>query len=590
MDETVLRERIRMVLHRIQQLGHDELKKQSQFYAEGPPIFRLTSSLAEGADRFAAQAALALGYELQCPIPFRREEYAKDFSSDSSRDEYFNLLHKASAVFELNGSRDSPNEAYLEAGQLVLQQSDLIVAIWDGGESGGTGGTADVIQEARRQHIPVIWIDSGAPHAMHLLDADQPADELAGTRLSRQWSPDESLELWADYLPPMMGFIRLNPEQEGERKAYVDEKETKLPIPAKIYYSFKSAVLCRNPCSGLFSEFQPYIVRAARDWKERFWGKSTVPTSDDLIRQTESKLLRYHAWSEGLADHYAQVYRSAYVANFLLAALAVACALLSLLGVSSQMNAFHGWTLLEVMIVGLILIVAVRGRRRRWHDRWMDYRILAEQLRHLRFLYPLGCKPADYVMPVHDKHSSFRDTWYSAYFRAIVREAGLVSGVVTPHYLASYRDLLIRGEIQEQIDYHENNIKSMHQLHQRLEWTCGILFVLTLGFCFAHFAHHLSHKLDFSSYDPLFAALTAFLPALSASVVGILNQGEFARLRERSEGMRDGLVRQREQFKELPADLSITKLAAISQDTAKIMMKEVMGWRILVQARPLGVA
>ncbi len=34
------------------------------------PALRLISPLAEGSDRIAAECALRLGYELQCPLPF----------------------------------------------------------------------------------------------------------------------------------------------------------------------------------------------------------------------------------------------------------------------------------------------------------------------------------------------------------------------------------------------------------------------------------------------------------------------------------------------------------------------------------------
>jgi hypothetical protein len=52
--------------------------------------------------------------------------------------------------------------AYEEAGLAMLDRSDLLVAIWDGGESGGRGGTREVIDEALRRAKPVLWVNTVA--------------------------------------------------------------------------------------------------------------------------------------------------------------------------------------------------------------------------------------------------------------------------------------------------------------------------------------------------------------------------------------------------------------------------------------------
>jgi len=48
-------------------------------YSEAPYILRAVSPLAEGTDRIFAEQAIDLGYELLCPMPFRQEEFEKDF-------------------------------------------------------------------------------------------------------------------------------------------------------------------------------------------------------------------------------------------------------------------------------------------------------------------------------------------------------------------------------------------------------------------------------------------------------------------------------------------------------------------------------
>jgi hypothetical protein len=106
-DEPLLRMKIREVLERVRQTAQEVLAAADSPYAPGLAVLRVISPLAEGADRIAAQEAVELGFELQCPLPFDRDEYEKDFSARESRDEYRAMLKKATAVLELDGSRET---------------------------------------------------------------------------------------------------------------------------------------------------------------------------------------------------------------------------------------------------------------------------------------------------------------------------------------------------------------------------------------------------------------------------------------------------------------------------------------------------
>ena len=47
-----------------------------------PGKLRVISALAAGSDQWLAEEAIELKYELQCPLPFSRDEYRKDFDGD----------------------------------------------------------------------------------------------------------------------------------------------------------------------------------------------------------------------------------------------------------------------------------------------------------------------------------------------------------------------------------------------------------------------------------------------------------------------------------------------------------------------------
>ena len=56
------------------------------------------------------------------------------------------------------GARSDPVEAYVHVGKALIDAADIMVAIWDGGEGNGPGGTAHVVELALESSVPVIHI------------------------------------------------------------------------------------------------------------------------------------------------------------------------------------------------------------------------------------------------------------------------------------------------------------------------------------------------------------------------------------------------------------------------------------------------
>lgn len=111
------------------------------------------SALAEGADTIFAQSALALNLHLDIVRPFIR--YHEDFASQSARRRYFRLRdsarHETSLPYETRCE-----EAYEEAMGWVVDQSDLLVAVWDG----RVGVTGRAVGRAVRRHRPWLHVDT----------------------------------------------------------------------------------------------------------------------------------------------------------------------------------------------------------------------------------------------------------------------------------------------------------------------------------------------------------------------------------------------------------------------------------------------
>ena len=117
------------------------------------PLVGVTS-LAVGTDQLFARVVLDLGGSLLAVLPFADME--RSFSPEHLY-AYRELVKKASV--EVLTTSGSDEDAYFAAGQRVVDLSDRILAVWDGGPAKGKGGTADIVSYALQRGVSLAHIN-----------------------------------------------------------------------------------------------------------------------------------------------------------------------------------------------------------------------------------------------------------------------------------------------------------------------------------------------------------------------------------------------------------------------------------------------
>jgi len=136
-----------------------------QWVDKVPGIIYGVTSAASGGDLLFAETCIELELPLRVFLPVAKEQFREDFDeADWSRAE--NVFQKALSV-EVTGAGEKLTERYYECGIETVQQSRLLIALWDGEPSQGLGGTADMVHFAREQGRPVIWIHSTTGAVQH---------------------------------------------------------------------------------------------------------------------------------------------------------------------------------------------------------------------------------------------------------------------------------------------------------------------------------------------------------------------------------------------------------------------------------------
>ena len=345
--------------------------------------FVVVSSLAEGSDRIVARAGQAAGYTLEAVLPFARTEYARDFATPQSRAEFEHLLGIATAVFELDGAPDERGRAYEAAGFVMLANIDLLVAIWDGEEAAGIGGTAQIVSRAIADGIPVVRIDPQNPSVMEISWSQAgdlpPAHAYAQQRHTFRPADEATVGL------VIQDILALPDEAKASLPQYLAEKERRWNFC--LWYPLLLCVfLVRAPRLSDF-RLPPALADTQAQWKKYF---DILPKDQAQRPAIETTLLPAFSAADHLGIFYSLVYRGTYVFNFFVAALAVTLALTGIFLHDPDVKVYL--VAAEFAIIVTILVTWSVGIRRQWHRRWLEYRRLAECLRHMRILAPLGAE------------------------------------------------------------------------------------------------------------------------------------------------------------------------------------------------------
>jgi len=584
LDEPALRRRVGEVLEIVKSVVEKVGNDPGCPYSSEAPALRIISGLAAGADQIVASEALEgrHGFTLSAAIPFDEARYRADFDdSPEALTRFEGLLERAEGVVQLHGPGDGPARSaisYEAVGSTILSHSDLLIAVWDGEGARGKGGTAEVVRSAHNQKIPVIWIDAASPHAAGLLT-------FSRERPGRM--PISGLEvILEDLLTPP-------PPEDGRRhgrkrrpsdplRDFLDETDPRSP-PAGGTISAGISRVYRSVWRTFFNVLAP-PTRDARDSTDAPAG--CIEAASDAYRPL-------FELADHVARHYAALYRSSFLINYTLGALAVTSALLAY-----AMHRFEAaFIVVELLVILAMLVNLATAGSRRWQTRSVDYRLLAEQLRLMVTFAPLGqVTPFPRREPFHRIDPT--DTWTNWYFRAVVRSKGLMRAELDEACVEACQGQLHEEIVRGQMRYHRTTAERYRTLERRLHWFALWMFTLTGVSCAAHLVPFfvpadgwagggavdwLHHH---SAWLTLFAAA---LPAWGAASHAVLGQAEARRLAERYESM----VQLLEGFDRTLAEpaapgggsarRSSLELIREGERVAVVLLDEVVDWRVVYQ-------
>ena len=602
------------------------------------PRMILVSSLAPGADQIVADEALRRGYELHAVVPGTVASYRAQLEGTTCA-VFDRLLHASSALVEtgpaLPPGRDADagqtrRAAYAEATKHMLRHSDLLVAIADILHREDLGITGEGIRAALWTGRPVLWIDPSRTDRLRWLSqcSEQEFAELQRTPAASRFVPD-LLPLGATVSSTddaVVETLRNKVTQiVADRRAGLCYRAE--PVPARRSRFLR---LAAGMWDALIGRRLPVRLPANADtgkpdgeggsalaqwWKHQrdgyavawamirsaFTPSPHAPASaqpvapsaaDGVVETLAGAVERERARARELAAFYAGAHRSSFLAIALLAVAAVALASVPAGdGAHSRLPMMLALGELALLVTMLALYYA--NRTRRWQERSLDYRLLAERFRHATALMLVGTEwTGAAALPVQYSDQRPGKTWIEPYFHRsmvhIVERFERWSDGGAPWlrfdddpanaaYVDACRRYVLGSWLASQARYHEETATRYQALELLFDAVQFTLLVFTIGLCMAQVVAH----------RPWLGFFAGVFPALSGALASIAGQAEIVRLRDRSLSMRRAIGRTLGTLSQSGAASSSASLRRAVEAAAGDLLEEAIEWRVLFRFRPI---
>lgn len=603
--EAAIRRELERLLELLQQSA-----EQVDHPAGHPVVKRFTCGLAPGADWWGAPLAGSLGWDLQLVLAdVRSQFFATTQTAISSalptdaleadpkfqweRDHHQRYVDQApklldnprNRVLELQQTATSAlqRDAFELVGEIILEQSDLLIAVWDGLPARGLGGTAHIARAARAWGIPLVWIHAteAVPPTVYLPNS-QAVHELEALRawLHDNWSAPER--------PTRDHHAPSGPNAAQRQQQFCSENTQRSAWFPPLFHALQKL-------GGKSWPRWPLRARhSAANWESNWqsFRDSVNGVDPPLAEQIGIALQRPFLAADHLAEVHGRAYRGSYVLIYLLAGLATAVGLISLF--QPQWKTILVST--ELVMILLMAAVASAGQRGRWHERWLEYRALAEQLRQARNGIWSGQSLES--GPAQDSSSTPGQLWVQSFVRAQVQQLPMINARMDQTYLRTAVQTLRDLEISEQLRFNRNTAQVQEHVHERLEHIEIGIFALLVITCVAFLIIYPANTFGLNEAQLKLAGsvmtfIGACVPAVGAALLGVRSQGEFGAYAQRCNDTAQQLepVQQRaDALLQTDATINFQDLVDLTDQTTAALAHDVNAWRTLYRRKQLTVS
>jgi hypothetical protein len=492
--------------------------------------FRVLSPLAEGADRVVARAVLSdPGARLDVVLPLALEDYVEDFVTEESKKEFRDLLERCRRPVSLRtrrirGDRRDPGDQAELRRDAYAQVGQYVV------------DHCDV--------LVAVW--DGQPSRGH-----------GGTAEIVHYAQEQNrpiIRVWGD------SFEVLNRDNNNGLDA-----------------SALDAIDRFNRQAITPEQRASYVKNLERQHFEEPKTGGEIPARvRELVNR---RLFPYYAQASILAKESQKRFYRAGKFIYALSAAAVGCAALGVLFPSLAGAGFSA----ELVLLIIIWLTLWQGRRKYFHQGWIENRFLAERIRCGIFMAICGVEPRAIEVLPYMGHSQTVNDWTVRVFDEIWDRLPPLTGCSHGECLVLNR-YVREAWIGDQVNFHTGKKEREGRARKRLARAGNIVLLTTIAAAALHLillwlrAGPAEESIHWAHQGLAFIAL--LFPAIAASLAGMEAHREHLRLEKRSANMGPQLERLK---KQMASATDPERFESLLQQVDEIMLRETQDWLMLMR-------
>lgn len=582
-------------------------------FSQKPRTLSLISALAEGADQMAVDVFFGrdtpaeIERRLEAVLPFATDAYAESFHTPEGVARMQAQQKLADTVLTLaDWSPHGPGKANVFAthwrdqrfatiGDIIVRQSDLLIAVWDGMTGSGPGGTAHVVARAVADRVPVVSIHPRTG-ALTLITKHPFPDPSAGSagegseilsndlflaydRLAKSYAPERLDIILSDIMAPPSEPA---PSKMAGLRSFLEKEPVRPHTRAALYHWLfnghgKNGARTTGPARLSIATDHVRRSLASPVWRDvaRLCGDGA------LFRPFAAAWAHADAVATRLGHHY----RSTYVAIFCVAALATLSGLMglpmTLLGANEMV-----FVAAEFLILCAGLVIYWSGRAAQQHRRWLNAREVSEQMRAHWALALIG---------LGGRRAVADAGWAGWLFNAYASAVGVPNLTADSAALARIARFIRSDIVEDQARYHQKNAHILEFNHKKLEIVGNLALLLAMGSSIALIVYLLNeHYFENDLFRLGMVAASAALPSIGAAATGIRFQGDFERFAWRSGQTYIALMRLDQQLEHFIESAEVSgahkphyeDLRDIVTRLETVLLSDLDDWRFVYEARP----
>jgi hypothetical protein len=485
------------------------------------------------------------------------------------------------------------------AARIILEQSDIVIALWDGAQTNFVGGTGHTIQAALNMGAAVILIDPEEPQAWRILRAPEALSHRAAPPSDAE-RVEQLGQLVRDALRPKTAKESAHERGAGEQPgiAALDannwrSKSNPLWHAYRRIEALFGGEKSISPFGNLQQTYETPQAIALGNGLSMIQALQGAPGADRaFVARVAALVLPRFAWADGISSYLSDTYRGGMTINFFLSAFAIIGGI-SYLPLADS-HAKWGYALFELALLSAILFITYLGRKKRWHGRWFETRRAAEYLRHAPILLALGAARAPGRWP-----RGAETSWPEWYARHALREVGLPNSQVTADYLRHCLRNLLDTHVLQQRNYHHAKAQRLTKVHRNLDRLSEALFQVAVASVAAFLAFQagawlqLIGEAELKQSSKIFTFLGVALPTLGGAIAGIRYFGDFERFAAISEVTAQKLDAVHERIRLLlnapDAKLDYASVAELAHAADDIVVSEIENWQAVFGGKQITV-